>query len=63
MDSGSILLGFYRFYVDFTRFLWILCKFLSISIKTALGFMKIAALGGDIHESQRDFDRNRQKST
>ena len=37
-------------------------RFLSISIKIALGFMKIAALGGDFHESQRDFDRNRQKS-
>ena len=27
MDSRSILLGFYGFYVDFTRFLWILGRF------------------------------------
>ena len=32
-----------------------------ISIKITLGFMKIAALGGDFRESQRDFDRNRPR--
>ena len=39
-------------------FLWILGRFLWISIKIALGFMKIAALGGDFNESQCDFDGN-----
>ena len=42
-----------------TRFLWIQGRLVSISINVALGFMKIAALGGDFRESQRDFDRNR----
>ena len=55
----SILLGVYPFNVNFIRFLWILGRFLLISIKIALGFMKIAALGGDFHESQCDFNRPR----
>ena len=59
MDSMSILVWFYGFYVDFSMSLLMLGRFLSISIKIAFGFMKIAALGGDVNESQCDFDRNR----
>ena len=54
---------FYGIQVVFDGFLWILGRFLSISIKIALGFTKIAVTGGECHESQRDSDRNRQKST
>ena len=51
-----------RLYKGFI-FLMDISRFLSISLKIAVGFMKIAAWGGGFHESQRDFDGNRQNST
>ena len=63
MDFGLIIVGFYGLWVDYSSFLWILGRLLLITIKIALGFRKIAASGGDFPESQRDFDRNQQKST